>query len=73
MKLDHIVQNYGKGGGAAFLFSLFSPLGNNVQAQVLNPVQKKYNVVFMDTKLDSLHQLYHVTDKVFTKSNPENI
>jgi len=27
----------------------------------------------MDAKLDSLHQLYHVTDKKITKSNPENV
>ena len=37
------------------------------------PVQKKYNVAFTDAKLDSMYQLYHVTDQEFTKSNPENV
>jgi len=40
---------------------------------VAYPVQKKYNVAFTDAILDSSHQLYHVTDQEFTKSNPENV
>ena len=46
MKLDQIVQSYGKGASAALLFSLFSPLVSPSQALV-KPVAKNYNVLFI--------------------------